>query len=55
MTILPPPPLTPKQISRIEMAVATIVGQRGWGTVSLVIVKGKVVGIKTEISEALTD
>lgn len=54
LTISPSSPLTPKQMRRIEAAVA-IVFQHGWGTVSVVIVKGRVVGIKTEISEALTD
>lgn len=46
-------PLTLKQVQRIQLAVATVIEHRGWGQVSLVIVKGRVVGIKTETSEAL--
>lgn len=46
------PALTPEQIARIQRAVAVVIG-RGWGQVSVVIVRGKVVSIKTEISESL--
>lgn len=50
-----PSPLTADQMRRIQQAVANVLKQRGWGQVSLVIVKGRVVGIKTEISESLPD
>jgi hypothetical protein len=48
-----PPPLTPQQVGRIQDRVAAVMAKPGWGMVSVVIVKGRVVGIKTEISEAL--
>lgn len=44
--------LTPSQIRRIESAMATVLAS-GWGEVKLVIVKGRLVGIKTEISQSL--
>lgn len=45
-------PLSPAQIDRIQHAVADVL-RVGWGEVKVVIVKGRVVGIKIEISESL--
>lgn len=50
--VAPPPPLTAEQLARIQRAVAVVMG-KGYGQVSVVIVKGKLHHIKIEISESL--
>ena len=42
------PPLSPKQMRLVENAVSSVL-RKGWGQVSVVVVKGKVVAIKTEV------
>jgi hypothetical protein len=44
-------PLTAEQLRRLQLAIATVINS-GWGQVSLVIIKGRVVGLKTEVNES---
>ena len=46
------PPLSPAQLLRVESALALVL-RKGWGQVSLVVVKGRLVAIKTEINTSL--
>lgn len=48
-----PQPLTVEQTGRVQAAVAAVLAGTGWGAVTVVIIKGRVVGIKTEISETI--
>ena len=44
--------LSPKQVSLVQSQLASV-QRKGWGQVSIVVVKGKVVAIKTEFHVSL--
>lgn len=46
------PSLSPEQRRRVENALAQVL-RKGWGQVSIVVVKGRVVAFKTEIHTSL--